>query len=349
MPGARTKSVLKGCSLGCGALALLVALGVLWLAHTISKSTGEIELTAHHPFRSPAARERYLTRYDERAREWPIPSETRMVETSWGQTFVRISGPIGTPPLVLLPGASATSLQWIPNVQALSRSHRTYAVDNIYDVGRSIYSRRFSSGDDFAEWLDELFTALDLGNDVTLMGLSYGGWVTSQYALAHPERLRGAVLVAPAGTVLNLSAGFIKRAILSAIPHRFFVRNLIFWLAEDSLTMGGTAKEQIEAFSEDGYLGLRCFKFKQLVNPRVLSDDELASLEIPVLFLVGEKERIYAAAAAVERLHRVAPTIETEVIPGAGHDLTLARADVVNARVSRFLEERRAGSEDAPR
>jgi pimeloyl-ACP methyl ester carboxylesterase len=117
------------------------------------------------------------------------------------------------------------------------------------------------------------------------------------------------------------------------------VRNLIFWLAEDSLSLRGAAKEQIEAFAEDGYLGLRCFKFKQLVNPRVLSDDELASFEVPVLFLVGENERIYSAAAAVERLRRVAPAIEIEVVSGAGHDLTLARADVVNERVARFLAE----------
>jgi pimeloyl-ACP methyl ester carboxylesterase len=338
--GARARAWIKGCSLGCGALLLLIAVGALWLSHAIQFESQEPEISDHHPFRSAAAKRRYLAHYDERARLWPIPSETRIVETSWGQTFVRISGPAAAPPLVLLPGAGATSLQWLPNIEALSDPRRTFAVDNIYDFGRSVYSRRFLSGDDFAQWLDELFDALDLGDDIVLMGLSYGGWITSQYALEHPERLQGIVLLAPAGTVLNLSSGFIKRAVLSAIPHRFFVRNLIFWLAEDSVAMGGPVREQIEAFTEDGYLGLRSFKFKQMVNPYVLSDEELASLEVPVLFLVGEHERIYSASEAVERLSRVAPGIEAEIISGAGHDLTLARAELVNQRVLDFLERR---------
>ena len=331
------KSLLKGCFLGCGALVLLLVVLALWLGATLTSSPDDVELTSYHPFRSPAAKERYLARYDDRAREWPVASETRMVETFWGQTFVRISGPVAAPPLVLLPGANATSLQWLPNIEALSRVYRTYAVDNVYDFGRSVYARHFVSAFDFVQWMDELFAALELGNDLTLMGLSYGGWLAGQYALRHPDRMAGAVLLAPAGTVMNLRPAFIWRAILAAIPHRIFVRNLIYWLAEDSVTRSEAMRREIDAFVEDGYLGLRCFKFKQLVNPTVMSDGELASLDVPILFLVGENEKLYSASEAAERLRRVAPGIETEIIPDAGHDLTLAQAQVVDSRVLTFL------------
>lgn len=338
MGGSRSKAWLKGCSLGCGFLALLIALGALWISHAIRSQAGPLEITDHHPFRSPAAKERFLARYDNRGEAWPVPAETRMAETSWGQTFVRISGPAEARPLVLLPGAGGSSLQWIPNVASLSKSRRVYAVDNIYDIGRSIYTRRLTSADDFVDWLDELLTSLELEDDVSLMGLSYGGWIAGQYALRHPERLDRVVLAAPAGTVLNLSAGFIKRALLAVIPHRSFSRNLIHWLAEDSLGADEATRRELEASIEDGYLGLRSFAFKQMVPPHVLSDKDLSSFDVPVLFLVGENEKIYPASAAVERLNRVSPQVETEVIGGAGHDLTLVRAELVNERVLAFLE-----------
>ena len=57
-----------------------------------------------HPFRSPSARGAYLSQYDKQAEKWPIPAETRLVGTSYGDTFVRIGGPKGAPPLVLIPG-----------------------------------------------------------------------------------------------------------------------------------------------------------------------------------------------------------------------------------------------------
>ena len=58
----------------------------------------------------------------------------------------------------------------MPNIEALSTQYRTYAVDNIYDCGRSIYTRPLKSPDDFVHWLDELFTALELGDHINLMG-----------------------------------------------------------------------------------------------------------------------------------------------------------------------------------
>lgn len=94
-----------------------------------------MKLSANHPFRSAMAKARFMALSEERAKEWPVASETRMVDTSFGQTFVRISGPEDAPPLVLLHGANVSSLSWIPNAAALSEHFRIYAVDTIYDFG----------------------------------------------------------------------------------------------------------------------------------------------------------------------------------------------------------------------
>jgi pimeloyl-ACP methyl ester carboxylesterase len=56
-----------------------------------------------------------------------------------------------------------------------------------------------------------------------------------------------------------------------------------------------------------------------------------------VLFLVGEQEKIYSAGKAVQHLHAVDPRIRAEIIPDAGHDLTVSQPEMVNRKVLEFL------------
>ena len=97
--------------------------------------------STYHPFRTAEAKEQFLAAYDARAKQWPIPSETTIINTSYGQTFVRISGLANNPPMVLLHGHSENSLNWLPNIEDLSQAYRTYAIDIISDPGRSVYRK----------------------------------------------------------------------------------------------------------------------------------------------------------------------------------------------------------------
>ncbi|MDH7512910.1 MAG: alpha/beta hydrolase [Clostridiales bacterium] len=266
-----------------------------------------------------------------------MPSTTRMVETSFGQTFVRVSGPPDAPPLVLLHGIDGNSLQWIPNIKALSGYFRAYAVDGIYDCGLSVYARFFEGPEDFTSWLDELFDALELKNKIRLVGLSYGGWQAIHYALRFPQRLGKLVLLAPAGTVLPIRLIWLVRAAFCAIPVRYFARSFIYWILQDAVRKDETTRKMVDEWVEFSYAAMRSFKPRRLVNPAVLKDEELRSLRVPALFLVGENEKLYSARKAIRRLNRVAPQIKTELIPGAGHDLTIARAEMVNRKILEFL------------
>ncbi|HEY31489.1 MAG TPA: alpha/beta hydrolase [Dehalococcoidia bacterium] len=299
-----------------------------------------MQITAYHPFKSEKAKERYLTFYDTEAKKWPVDSETRMVNTSYGQTFLRISGPVDTQPLVLLPGFSGNSLMWIPNIKALSECYRTYALDNIYDNGRSIYTRPITSPDDFVKWLDELFNALEFGDNINLMGLSYGGWLTSLYALRYPNRLNKIVLLAPAATVLPLRLSFYIYGFPTfLLPLRYFSKRMFFRLMEDSVKKDEISRMWVEDFIDNMFIASRCFKPRRPCNPTVLEDQELQSIKVPALYVVGENEKIYSAQKAVQHLSQVAPHIKTETIPSAGHDLTFVQAEMVNKKVLDFLQQ----------
>jgi pimeloyl-ACP methyl ester carboxylesterase len=145
-----------------------------------------MQIAAHHPFRSEKAKGRYLDRYALRALAWPVPSEERLVTTSFGETFVRVSGPSKGPPLLLLPGIGSPSLIFCPMIGWLCEQYTTYAIDNIHDNGRSVETKPVKNAEDFSIWLDELCTGLGLESSLNLVGLSYGGWIFTQFALRRP-------------------------------------------------------------------------------------------------------------------------------------------------------------------
>ena len=248
-----------------------------------------------------------------------------------------MSGPVGAPPLVLLHGAGGDSLQWIPNIEALSMSYRVYAIDNIYDYGLSIYNQPIKTPDDYVSWLGQLFSGLGLENHINLMGLSYGAWLTSQYALHFPDRLDKIVLLAPAGMVMPIRFEWIIRAVLCFVPHRYFTKSFLFWLLEDLAQKDEASRTMLEEEVDAVFVRMRCYKPIRLIRPTVLEDAELKRIKVPALYLVGEHEKIYSACKAIQRLHKVAPQIITELIPNAGHDVSFVQAKLVNKKVLEFL------------
>ena len=331
------KRILKYSLIGYVTITLLIIVVFVWVYFSYLSGPGAFWVNEYHPFRSESAKTEYLEYYDALAEEWPLDSENRMVSTSYGQTFVRISGPENAPPIVLLPGGGTSSLMWKDNIEALSENYRTYAVDDIYDWGRSIYTKKMGCTECNTIWLDELFTALGLGDSINLIGASYGAWKAGQYLMSHPERISKVVWLCPAYTVYQGNKEFEKRVFRGFIPLRHFMKKELYWSCEDMVQT-----EEGRAIADDHLDGLRLaiksFKTKIPASMTVLSDDELKSISVPVLYLVGENEKMHSVPDAVNRLDRIAPMIECEVVPNAGHCLMFSNPDLVSDRILEFLE-----------
>jgi len=273
------------------------------------------------------------------AKTWPVVSEERSVQTSFGTTFMRISGPAQAQPLVLVPGGGSNSYIWHANIAALSKEYRTYALDNIYDWGRSVYTRKIENGRQFADWLDELFDTLHFDNDIRIIGYSYGGWVVSQYALHHPVRCSHVVLIAPAWTILDVHDEWLLRTAQSLLPVRYYKKKIMYWVWKDLANSGASGIKTVEDRITYYETAMKCFKLKTGVQPTVLTDIELRRLPLPLLYLIGENETMHDGKSAVNRLNRIAPEIETGLIPGTGHDIMFTHTEMVNRRIIEFLEK----------
>ncbi len=296
-----------------------------------------MSIPAWFPYRSAESRDSYLAFYDSvLGKQWPVDSEERMIPTSYGQTFARITGPSDAPPLVLLPGAVGTSVMWAPNIRDLSKDCRTYAVDQIGDVGRTTCVKPVRRIVDLLAWLDELFDGLGLRERINLAGCSYGGWLTLQYAAHAPHRLSSIIPLAPGGAVLRISKKFMFRLILAGVFSRWLLRPLLCWIFAD---MARKDPRRIDSLLSELRMGMRSLAPRSLPMPPAWTDAEWTALNVPTLLLVGEHETIYDPEAVLRRLKRVAPHVKVEIIPGAGHDLTFAQAELVDRRIIEFVKQ----------
>lgn len=297
-----------------------------------------MKISTFHPFKSLKAKTQYLAFEDKMVKKWPIVTEERTVETSYGQTFMRIGGPANGQPLVLLPGGGSNSLIWQANIKALASVYRTYALDNIYDFGRSVYTRKMETYRDYTQWLDELFDNLTLGQNIRIAGYSFGGWVTGNYAAAHPERLSKVILIAPVFSIQPITKSFIWGMILGILPFKFTRQLSVYSAWKDLLVSGREGKTTVDDRVEYFNIAMKSFKFKMGVQPNMLTDVELSKLTMPVLYLIGEHDIVCDPKLAVERLDEVVPEIQTELISNTGHDLMYTHTDMVNNAMLNFLE-----------
>ncbi len=293
-----------------------------------------------YPFKSEAAKAEYEAYCLQRFKQWPVGSETRLLDTPTGQTYVRACGRTTDPPLVLLMGARGSSLSWTEMIPTLSANHRVYALDTIIDAGFSVPNIAITKPEDLVQWLDEVHTALVPDGPINLMGISYGGFISAQYALRRPERVRRVVLLAPGNTVQPLSKGFAFRMATLAVPlpsRRATFRRMLRWIFADAARGSDAVRASFEQALADLEISIRLMTLPRPPMPTVIDDAGWQGFRPPCLFMVGENEKIYSARKAVERLNRIAPHVKTEIIPGAGHDLTIVHPDLVMSKALEFL------------
>lgn len=296
-------------------------------------------VVAHRPvFKTAEDEAIYLDAYDAAlSKLWPVPYERVLVESRFGSTHVLVSGPVGGSPLVLLHGSMGTLLMWAPNVEALSSAHRVYAIDIMGQPSRSIPDEPIRSIDEFNEWLSTTLDDLHV-DSFDLVGMSYGGWLALNYAIANPERIGKLALLSPVGSFVPMVKQFLFRAILTLLPPRRYW----FWSYVKWMGLEERRAEAIGPINELVWLGQRHFRQPRetaRIMVTVLSDAELQTLKVPMLLLIGENEVIFDPQKATERARETIPNLEAELLPGAGHELSFSQAPIVNQRLLDYLSQ----------
>jgi len=283
-------------------------------------------------FKSPEGEATYHAAYDKVLALWDVPYECLRVATQFGTTHVIASGPTAAPPLVLLHGIAISSTMWYPNIADLSRDFRTFAVDVMGDAGKSVPSHRPKNRAEHAQWLVDVFNELHI-EQADVAGLSYGGFLTLNFALQAPDRVKRIVLLAPAGCFVRFRLAFwFRMASGMFLSPRAAFKSMIPWIS--------ARRDAAESLVFEQMLVNWLFGRAQWgVWPRVFTDKELRSVSVPTLLLIGDREVIYDPRVAIGRATRLIPRIEVAIIPNASHFLTFDQSESVDARVLDFLKQ----------
>lgn len=276
-------------------------------------------------FKTAEDQARYYAAYDATLAMWPVPEKSFDVPTRFGSTHVHACGPEDMPPLVLLPGQAISSTMWYPNIEALSGDHRVYAPDIVGDMGKSIQTRRFQQPSDFADWVCDMLDGLAV-EAANIAGLSYGGFIALRTAIESPQRLRKLTLLAPA-SLLALRPRFFLRMAAMFVPGTSIESKGRLLLGMHSPNLSPAIKQMMTSHG---------FRSRMYLSP-VATDDDLRRVNTPTLILLGNREVIYDYRRAISRASRLMAHLETTVVPGASHTVSLDQPELVNERILDLL------------
>jgi pimeloyl-ACP methyl ester carboxylesterase len=294
------------------------------------------------PFKSSKGAAEYLAAYEASMKLWPVPYEDMYISSRFGNSHLVASGPRDAPALMLLHGYMFSLAMWSPNVAELSKHYRVYAVDVMGQPSKSIPDQAIRSRADFVEWLTAVLDALKIDR-AYLVGMSYGGWLTLNFAIGAPDRVEKIVVLSPAGSFLRNVIQFALRAMpIMFFPTRFLARNFARWLTFGENWRNRDVRRLTDRLVEQFYLGEKHFRMQVetlKVGPDPFSDEELRSLQTPTLLLIGQQEVLYDPAAALDRARRLIPNFQGELVPHASHDMSYSQHGVVDARILEFLRK----------
>lgn len=243
-------------------------------------------------------------------------------------------------PVVFLHAGVCDKRMWLDQMQAVADAG-WHAI--AYD--RRGYGEATSADEPFShlEDLEALLEALDI-HAAVLVGCSMGGGLAVDFALAHPGRVIGLVLIGTSITGAPWSATAEERAIEMAEEDAWERGDLDLlnkvqaheWLDGPRTRSGRVGGEARTLFLDMNALALNK---PQLTQEEALPDawSRMEEVSAPTLLVVGDED-FTALVDRHETLSETMPSAFAVVLEGAAHIPSIEKPDLVNSLLLQFLD-----------
>jgi pimeloyl-ACP methyl ester carboxylesterase len=175
-------------------------------------------------------------------------------------------------------------------------------------------------------------------------GVSMGGNVVLNFALAHPERV-GALILADTGAGSDDTARMVARSLQGAdVLDNGGLEAYVDWaLTHPAFTRFASRGPEEERFVRSCLMTNRAHGIAlstrgvQAKRPSIFAlEPQLRRLEMPVLLIAGEHDEACGSVHAF--MGRTIPNAAHHVLPGAGHLTNLEAPEAFNRLVVEFLD-----------
>jgi len=280
-------------------------------------------------YKNPEIEKGLMTIYEHRMAQWPVPYESRYVDTQYGKVFVVISGPEDAPPVLLLHASAMASWSWLYNIAGLNRHYRTYAIDTIGDAGRSVLADIEDYPRD-GESLSGLYCGImdSLGvQKACFIGASQGGFISTNVALHAPERVVKLVLCGPMGYT-GTNSSVLRILFTTLFPLQPIQDSATRWAFGDDPDINRAVGEWFSLILKG--------VISRQARPQPFTRGQLRSLDLPVLLLLGERDGLVGNPDKAGQHVQGMADIQVEVLD-TGHLISAEEPDRFNELVIRFI------------
>ncbi|HEY6285361.1 MAG TPA: alpha/beta hydrolase [Ktedonobacteraceae bacterium] len=216
------------------------------------------------------------------------------------------AGRRGTP-VVLIHGLGSSAETWAALMPLLSKECLVYAPD-LPGFGRTPLAPEGTNIRTHVLYLERFLDLLGYPR-VTLVGNSLGGWITTRFAVEHPERVERLYLLNSAGLGLrrkNLHSPYVE----DRIAAKRSLENLLGY----SLPVPKFVLDALVRNSQTpAYAG-----FIRGYDPREELDTVLADVQVPTTIIWGERDNLLPLICAHD-FHKGIANSELLLLPRVGH------------------------------
>lgn len=289
-----------------------------------------------HAYRTADAERRAFAAYDEMLTRWGVELEQTDLQTACGTTHCVIAGDPDLPPLVLFHGVGDNSaVMWVLNAAALSQHFHCIAVDTLGGPGRSRLNDKYGRDFNQLAWQLEVLDRLGL-EETNVVGVSHGAYMAFNLCSKAPQRVRRAVCIEGGIVTSRL------RPILSMLQLMFpemlapTPANLKKILARMTSPDSRFADRHPDIVDHLVLLMQAHNRRAMYVHKLDLyAEEEGLRQREKLLFLLGN-HLVETKTHLLEPLRQGGYAFE--IIDGAGHGLNHEQPEIVNQRITSFLE-----------
>jgi len=249
---------------------------------------------------------------------WPVPAEEKIITTEdFGDTFCLDMGPRTAPPLILLHGSTSNSAAWMGYAPNWAEHFRVLAIDIPGQPGLSSDIRPPLADRSMKQWLNRVIEKLEIGS-AFFCGMSLGSWIALEYAIDFSKKVRALCLLTTSGIVPPKTSFFLR------ILPLFFLGD---WGARRiNRIVYGPVPADPEA---EKFVLLASRHYNPITEkPPLFSDENLTSLNFPLLYVGGTMDALINTRDTAARLSRLMPSAEIKILKDTGH-VILDQGDMI--------------------
>jgi pimeloyl-ACP methyl ester carboxylesterase len=232
------------------------------------------------------------------------------------------------PAILILHGWGGSSDSWMKVQEILASQGYQVIVPDFPGFGKSKTPPIPWGIKDYTDFVLDLVNYFELEN-FFLLGHSFGGRIAIKFAIKHPEKLAGLILVSAAGIkpkksfYQNFISFFAKIGnLFSFLPFYSFFRKIFYKFLvrkSDYLMTEGVLKETfLKIIKED-------------LTPY------LSKISLPTLIIWGKKDKVTPLSNAY-LMEKEIRNSRLEVLPGIGHKVNLEAPEKLSEIILRFLK-----------